>query len=70
VDETLANRKRRVERQCGEEWTMRDYYTALNLKKRDAEMELSLFEREGKIVRLPMKENQKAERFKFLGDLD
>lgn len=69
-DETLANRRRRVERQCGEEWTMRDYYTALNLKKKDAELELALFEREGKVVRLPMKDGQKAERFKFLGDVE
>lgn len=70
VDETLANRRRRVERACGEEWTLREYYTALNLKKKDAELEVSMFEREGRVVRLPMKDGQKAERFKFLGEVE
>ena len=64
------DRRRRVERACGEEWTLRAYYTALNLKKKDAELELSMFEREGKVVRLPMKDGQKAERFKFLGEVE
>jgi hypothetical protein len=68
VDETLVSRRRRVERACGEEWTLRDYYTALNLKKKDAEQEIAMFDREGKIVRLALKDGQKVERYKFLGD--
>ena len=68
VKHHLSDRIRRIERVVGEEWTLRDYYTVFKLKKVDAQLEIDMFCREGHVVTLPMKENQKTLRYKFLGE--
>lgn len=70
VTDQLRERRRRIERQCGDEWTLRDYYTALRLRKTDAEQEVNMFIREGHVVKLAVRDGQKAERFSFVGDDD
>jgi hypothetical protein len=69
MDDYLKERRRRVER-VTEEWTLRDYYTILRLKKVEARQEVDLFLREGHIVQLPPSETQKVERYKFLGEVE
>jgi len=64
----LGDRRRRIERQIGEEWTLREYYSVFKLKKMDAQMEIDMFLREGHVTVLEMKENQKTLRYKFLGE--
>ncbi len=64
----LGDRRRRIERQIGEEWTLREYYSVFKLKKMDAQMEIDMFLREGHVIVLEMKENQKTLRYKFLGE--
>lgn len=64
-----ADRKRRIERMVGEEWTIRDYYTIFKLKKMEAQHELDIFLREQKVTLHELKEGQKALRYSFR-DLD
>lgn len=70
VQKQVKERQRRVEKLCGEEWTVRDYCRSLRLKKEEAVKELDLFQREGHVVPLEMKEGQKAIRYKFLGEVE
>lgn len=66
----VTDRRRRVEKSYGEEWTMREYYSVLRLKKLEARKELDMFLREGTVVELPMQDGQKSVRYKFLGEID
>lgn len=65
-----ADRRRRVEKSYGAEWTLREYYSVLRLKKDEARKELDMFLREGTVVELPIQDGQKTVRFKFLGEAD
>jgi hypothetical protein len=69
MGEYLRERRRRVER-VTEEWTLRDYYTILRLKKVEARQEVDLFLREGHVVQLPPTEQQKVERYRFIGEVE
>jgi len=65
VEGYIESRKRRMETRIGEEWTLRDYYQVLRLKKIEAQRELDLFMREGRVEMHDLKENQKAIRYSF-----
>jgi hypothetical protein len=65
VDKYAEERKVRVERQVGTEWMLRDYYRVFGLKKIEAQREVDLFMREGRVVMHDLKPGEKAIRFSF-----
>lgn len=65
VEGYVRERKRRVETAAGEDWTIREYYTAIRLKKREAEKEVEMFMREKHVVMHDLKEGQRAIRYSF-----
>lgn len=60
-----SDRQRRIERKCGEEWTVRDYYRTLGMKRDVAENELALLLNTARIMQVP---NTSPVKFRFVGD--
>lgn len=58
-------RQRRIERHCGDTWTLRDYYRTLGLRKEAAENEVALLINNGRVVAVP---DVAPPRFKFVGE--
>lgn len=65
VNKYIEDRKRRVEKRAGDDWSLRDYYTVLGLKKIEAQRELELLDREGRLITHPLKEGQRSSRYSF-----